>query len=105
MEPTLSAGSLLAVAPVRRAPSRGAVVVVRRLDGSEHIKRIVATPGDRVALDAEEITLGPDRFAVAGDNRRHSTDSRHYGPITRQEIVAVARVCYWPPQRWRLFAG
>ena len=102
MEPTLSPGSLVAVAPVRGEPSYGAVVVVRRPDGSEHLKRIVGTPGDRVRLEVGEVTLDPGRFAVAGDNRSRSTDSRHYGPVTREEVVAVARVCYWPPRSWRL---
>jgi signal peptidase I len=102
MEPTLPSGSLVAVSPLRGEPSFGAVVVVRRLDGSEHLKRIVGTPGDRVRLVAGEITLPPGRFAVVGDNRSRSTDSRHYGPVTREEVVGVARACYWPPRSWRL---
>jgi signal peptidase I len=102
MEPTLPAGALVAVSPLRGELSYGAVVVVRRPDGSEHLKRIVGTPGDRVRLQAGETTLGPGRFAVAGDNRSLSTDSRHYGPVTREEVVAVARACYWPPRSWRL---
>ena len=102
MEPTLPAGSLVAVSRLRGEPSYGAVVVVRRPDGSEHLKRIVGTPGDRVLFEAGETTLGPRRFAVAGDNRSRSTDSRHYGPVSREDVVAVARVCYWPPRSRRL---
>ena len=102
MEPTLPAGSLVAVSPLRAQPAYGAVVVVRRPDGSEHLKRVVGTPGARVRLEAGEVTLGAGRFAVVGDNRSRSTDSRHYGPVTREEVVGVARVCYWPPPSWRL---
>lgn len=102
MEPTLSAGCFVAVAPLKRAPSFGAVVVVRRPDGTEHLKRVVATPGDRWPVGTGEVVLGPDQFAVVGDNRARSTDSRHYGPISREEILGVARVCYWPPRAWRL---
>ena len=75
------------------------VVVVRRPDGSEHLKRMVATPGERF----EGALLGDGEYAVAGDNRNASTDSRHYGPVRRDEIVAVARFCYWPPRAWRFF--
>lgn len=103
MEPTLPAGSLVAVAPMRDHPRFGAVVVVRRPGGVEHVKRIVATPGGRFAVGADEITLGFDQFAVAGDDRARSTDSRHYGPVDRSEISGVARVCYWPPSAWRVF--
>ncbi len=104
MEPTLPAGSFVAVSPLRGEPSYGAVVVVRRPDGSEHLKRIIGTPGDRLRLEGGETTLPPGRFAVAGDNRSRSTDSRHYGPVTRKEVVAVARACYWPPRSWRLLS-
>lgn len=102
MEPTLPAGALVAVSPLRGDPSFGAVVVVRRPDGSEHLKRIVATPGGSVRLDGSEVVLGAAQYAVAGDNRPRSTDSRHYGPVARGNVVAVARVCYWPPRSWRL---
>jgi len=104
MDPTLPAGSLVAMSPLRGDPSFGSVVVVRRSDGTEHIKRIVATPGERFRVGAEEITLGEEQYAVAGDDRARSTDSRHYGPVAREEIVGVARACYWPPRSWRLFA-
>lgn len=102
MEPTLPAGSLVAVSPLQSDPSFGSVVVVRRPDGSEHLKRIVGTPGDRLRFDGTEVVLEPDRYAVAGDNRSRSTDSRRYGPVARDDVVAVARVCYWPPRSWRI---
>ena len=105
MEPTLPAGSLVVVEALRKAPEFGSVVVVRRPGGDEHLKRIVATPGDRVRLGGEDVTLGPDEFAVAGDNRARSTDSRHYGPVGRDQIVGIARFCYWPPRSWRLLPG
>ncbi|MGH2784702.1 MAG: S26 family signal peptidase [Actinomycetota bacterium] len=103
MEPTLPAGSLVAIAPLRDDPRFGAVVVVRRPDGAEHVKRVVATPGERFTVGADEVTLGFDRYAVAGDDRSRSTDSRHYGPVDRSDITGVARVCYWPPSAWRVF--
>jgi hypothetical protein len=105
MEPTLPAGSLVAVAPLPRDPQLGRVVVVRRPDGSEHLKRIVGTPGSWVRLGWREMVLGPGNYAVAGDNRSRSTDSRHYGPVSREDVVAIARVCYWPPRSWRLLTG
>ena len=102
MTPALPAGAFVAVSAGRGRIARGAVVVVRRPDGHEHIKRVVGVPGDGfVPEDGGAISLGPDEYAVAGDNSAASTDSRHYGPVTRGEIVAIARVCYWPPRSWR----
>jgi len=88
MSPTLPVGALVAVSRVRADPEVGAVVVVRRPDGSEHLKRIASRDG------AE--------YFVLGDNAEASTDSRHYGSVRRQDIVGIARFCYWPPSAWKL---
>ena len=102
MEPTLPVGSLVAVAPVRGVPRVGSVVVVRRPDGTEHVKRVIAGPGDRYR-DAAGVTtvLGSGLVALAGDNRDRSTDSRHYGPVALSDVVGVDRFCYWPPRAWK----
>jgi len=106
MLPLLPSGALVAVSRPARPPRFGAVVVVRRLDGSEHLKRVVGVPGDRFHIeDSRAVELGPRQYAVVGDNRAHSTDSRHYGPVERDAIVGVARFCYWPPRSWRILPG
>ena len=103
MTPTLPPGALVAVSPLRGDPSLGAVVVVRRPDGSEHLKRVAGLPGDSFRLaGGDAITLTEGSFALAGDNRDASTDSRHHGPVAREHIVAIARLCYWPPRAWRI---
>jgi signal peptidase I len=103
MMPTLSPGALVAVSPLRGDPPLGSVVVVRRPDGSEHLKRIAALPGGTVRMaSGGSLSLGEGLYGITGDNRDSSTDSRHYGPVPRGDIVAVARVCYWPPRSWRL---
>jgi signal peptidase I len=104
MSPTLRAGAYVAVSPIRGAPAVGAIVVVRRADGSEHLKRLAAGPGATFeAADGRPLVLGASEYAVVGDNRVASTDSRHYGPVRREDLVAVARACYWPPSAWKLF--
>lgn len=106
MLPTLPSGALLAVSAPSSDPAYGSVVVVRRPDGSEHVKRIIGVPGDRIRLNgARETLLRDDEYAVRGDNRARSTDSRHYGPVARDQIVGRARVCYWPPRCWRVLPG
>lgn len=38
---------------------------------------------------AEFWQLTDNEYFVLGDNRSHSTDSRHYGPVTRAQILSV----------------
>lgn len=110
-----------------RAPERGDVVVLRypRDPGRNYIKRIVAVPGDHVAIKdgrllingapVQEMYLngppsgdyGPEvvpagSYFVLGDNRNNSEDSRAFGFLRRDQVVGQAALIYWPPHRVRL---
>jgi signal peptidase I len=93
------------------------------------IKRVVAGPGDRLAVrnghvvlngklqkepfinntcqgDAgrgcnlpSEITVPPGHWFMMGDNRGQSDDSRFWGPVPRSWIIGGAFATYWPPRR------
>jgi signal peptidase I len=90
------------------------------------IKRIVAGPGDTVAVrdghvirngkrQAESfiepcgsgpecnltntITIPKDHYFMMGDNRGASDDSRFWGPVPRDWIIGNAFATYWPPKR------
>lgn len=111
-----------------RPPMRGDIVVFvppgEGPDTEPYIKRIVAIPGDRVAIrdgavyvngkrlaesyvsgptawrgnlgDREEI-IQPDHVFVLGDNRGNSSDSRVFGQVAVSSIIGKAWVAYWPP--------
>jgi signal peptidase I len=96
------------------------------------IKRIVAGPGDTVAIrnghpvvngaiERDEpyilpcgvngggcdfpkpITVPPDHYFMMGDNRGASDDSRYWGPVPRDWLIGKAFATYWPPDRVGIF--
>ncbi len=91
----------------------------------DFIKRIIALPGDRIMIkgsmvylngklldepyvkegispqdsflrEGVEVSVPSGNYVVMGDNRLHSSDSRKWGFITKQEIVGRAFFRYWP---------
>jgi signal peptidase I len=41
------------------------------------------------------VTVGPGRYFVAGDNRANSRDSRFFGTISREHVLAPISSIYW----------
>lgn len=125
MEPTLHDNERVIVEKISYrltgGPHRGDVVVLR-LDGPRDmlIKRVVALPGETVAVQSGQVFVdgmpltepwavrqgGPDypptvvpegHVFVLGDNRGHSNDSRSFGPVPLANIIGHAVFVYWPP--------
>jgi len=47
--------------------------------------------------NTQEITLGDNQYFLLGDNRTESSDSRSWGPLTRDRIIGKVIYRYWPP--------
>jgi signal peptidase I len=90
------------------------------------IKRVVAGPGDKIAIEdghvilngkrqdesfirpcqdgsectfRKPITVPPGHYFMMGDNRGESDDSRYWGPVPKKWIIGGAFATYWPPKR------
>jgi hypothetical protein len=102
MVPALQPGDWLLLDPTcRRWPRPGSIVVVREpVTGILAIKRVAAR-GARAAAppDGLERSLGRREAWVLGDARDGSVDSRRYGPLDADDLVARAWFRYGPPRR------
>jgi hypothetical protein len=101
MAPVLCHGDWLLLDPtVRSWPRRGSVVVFREPDTNLlAIKRVAAGPGDRIRIEAGVLHLGPGQAWLLGDNAVISIDSRRYGPVEVEALVARAWFRYAPAGR------
>ena len=117
MAPAILPGDWLLVDPtIRRWPRRGTLVVFREPDSDIlAIKRVAARPGDRVDLDAGHLVLGADEAwllsdaplaLLADESAGAPIDSRRYGPVAVELLVARPWFRYGPPARiGRLSSG
>lgn len=92
----------------------------------DFIKRIIGLPGERIKIqnnqvyinnqllpepfipssnvtfggkflpEDKELIIGTQEYFVMGDNREHSSDSRDWGPIKKDEIIGRVLFRYWP---------
>ena len=132
MEPSLEDGDRLVVdrfAADIGDVHRGDVVVLRypRNPAIDFVKRVVALPGDRIAMrngqvyvngdmvaveewtciedrqDLAETTVPEGAYFVLGDNRPISCDSREFGLVTQELIKGRVRARFWPLDRVAIF--
>jgi len=54
---------------------------------------------DAFGAAVPEITLGEDEYFVLSDNRVSGLDSRHWGAVKRENILAPVLFRYWPLNR------
>jgi len=109
----------------RDDPQRGDIVVFKPpISEDEFIKRVIALPGESVMVlngrvfvndtelkedyikvntnsggflsEGEKYIVPDGNYVVMGDNRPHSSDSRAWGPITKDIITGKAWVIYYP---------
>jgi signal peptidase I len=110
MTPAIDPGDWLLVDPtVARWPRRGTVVVFREPGSGElAIKRVAGRPGDWVPFAGGYLPLAEDApwllsdatdDAVTSAGFGRAVDSRAYGPVSVDALVARPWLRYWPLRR------
>ncbi len=99
MAPILVPGDwALVVTPERFHRDDVVVVEHPQRPGYEIVKRLVGVPGSTVGGRV----LADDEYWVEGDFAHRSTDSREFGPVSRENLKAKVVLVYWPLERRRL---
>ena len=132
MEPTIYDGQ--GMMKVRVAywfgdPQRGDVITCEHPQENKGlIKRVIALPGEWVQVTTDYVYINGEpleepyikgenhpayprtqvsenSYFVMGDNRNHSTDSRAWGMVPRENITGRAWLVYWPLSDCHLIGG
>jgi len=132
MEPTVHDGQ--SVIKIKAAywfgdPQRGDVITFEHpIEHHRLIKRVIALPGEWVEVTSDYVYINDkpleepytngrnypiyprtqvpeNNYFVMGDNRNHSTDSREWGMLPRENITGRAWLVYWPLSDWHLISG
>lgn len=117
MYPTLKDNDYLLISK-KSKPNKNDIVVIKRSGDTKYlVKRVIATSGDTLKFDSNNIyindsklkerylnseeeilytdssvTIGDNCFYVLGDNRNHSGDSRIFGEVSKEEIKGVVKL-------------
>lgn len=72
------------------------------VDESSYLSNSIYTNGGEFLHEGETITVPDNEYFVCGDNRPHSSDSRTFGPISKEDIKGKAWLVYFPFSQFRI---
>ena len=91
MEPNFHNGEYILTKKIEyklKNPKRGDVIIFKSprtyISGGSYLR------------EGDEIIVPEGQYFVSGDNRGHSSDSREFGPIPKEDFIGKAFLRYWP---------
>lgn len=85
--------------------SNGSVFVNGQLIKENYLPLGISTRSGAFIQGGDTIKAGSNQYFVFGDNREHSSDSREWGAVTKEEIVGRAFFRYFPIRDIGLLTG
>lgn len=82
--------------------SNGQVYINSEVLSEPYLPSGTNTQGGAYLSEEEEVTVPDNQYFVMGDNRGGSSDSREWGPISKDLIVGQAWLRYWPLKAFTL---
>jgi signal peptidase I len=73
-----------------------------QLGENAYLEDTVYTTGGDYIAEGTSISIGENEYFVLGDNRPHSSDSRTFGPISKNQIKGKAWIVYLPISEFRI---
>jgi signal peptidase I len=71
------------------------------LNESSYLSESVITNGGSYIHEGQSISIPEGEYFVSGDNRPNSSDSREFGPISKDRIKGKAWIVYFPFSEFR----
>lgn len=76
--------------------SGGKVYINDQLLKEDYLPKDYVTNPGVFMRNNDNVIVPPNQYAALGDNRNHSSDSREWGFVKKEEIIGKAWLRYWP---------
>lgn len=77
----------------------GKVYINNSLLVESYLPEDYQTFGGNFAGENQVVIIPENQYFAMGDNRSHSSDSRDWGPVPKENIIGKAWLRYWPVNR------